>query len=134
MTDDVDEWVCLDCYNRWQPRKPPEDKAQCSNADCRGRFTFPYPVVEDHVSTVRSLIDEQPPPIGEAGKLPTPLDTLPELLETGQSMIQETDRPRAAKGIDLLEAIQEITTEWQGEGKEPLHRAIDRLHNKQDDL
>ena len=131
MSDEVDEWVCLDCYNRWQPRNPPEGKAQCSNSDCRGRFTFPYPIVENHVSNVRSLIDEQLPPVGEVGKLPTPLETLPDLLETGQSMIQQTDRPRAAKGIDLLEAIQEIVREWQGEDAEPLTRPIDRLHNRQ---
>jgi hypothetical protein len=79
------------------------------------------------------LIDEQVPPIGEVGKLPTPLETLPDLLQTGQSMIQQTDRPRAAKGIDLLEAIQEIVTEWQGEEAEPLTRPIDRLHNRRDD-
>lgn len=47
-------------------------------------------------------------------------------------MIQQTDRPRAAKGIDLLETIQEIVREWQGEGAEPLTRQIDWLHTRQE--
>lgn len=128
MTEAPDEWVCLECYNRWQPRSEPDDKAQCSNADCRGRFTFPLPLVKRHVRDVRSLIDEQIPPIGKAGKLPTPLSTLPSIIESGREMVEEADRPRAAQGLNLLDAIKDIIREWEGEESEPIEDAIDRLH------
>lgn len=131
MADNIDQWVCLACYNRWQPRSEPDGKAQCSNADCRSRFTFRLPLVKRHVREVRSLIDEQPPPVGKPGKFPTPLETLPDLISTGKDMIQEADRPRAAQGLNLLEAIREILDEWEGEEYEPLELAIDRLYEQE---
>lgn len=131
MTEETDEWVCLECYNRWQPRSKPDDKAQCSNADCRGRFTFPLPLVKRHVRDVRSLIDEQIPPIGKAGKLPTPFSTLPSIIESGRKMVEEANRPRAAQGLNLLDAIKDIISEWKGEESEPIEDAIDRLHERQ---
>lgn len=131
MGDEVEEWVCLACYNRWTPRSEPDGKAQCSNADCRSRFTFPLPLVKQHVEKVQSLIDEQLPPVGEVGKFPTPLETLPDLISTGREMIESADRPRAEQGLNLLEAIKEILDEWRGEEYEPVEDAIDRLHEQQ---
>lgn len=130
MSTKADEWVCLDCYNRWEPRSEPDTKAQCSNAACRSRFTFPLPLVERHISEVQSLIDEQPPPVGKLQTLPTPLETLPALISSGREMFKRTDRPRAQKGLKLLEAIREILTEWRGSDREPIEHAIDRLHEQ----
>lgn len=130
MSDGPTEWVCLECYNTWQPRQEPDGKAQCSNAACRSRFTFELPLVRRHVRKVRSLIDEQPAPVGQPGKLPTPFETLPELISTGKAMIEEADRPRAEQGLNLLQAIKEIIDEWEGEEVEPIDRAIDRLYKE----
>jgi hypothetical protein len=130
MPSDAQEWVCLECYNRWKPRSEPDSKAQCSNASCRSRFTFPFPLVEKHVSEVQSLIDEQPPPVGKIGTLPKPLETLPALVNSGREMFEHTDRSRAMKGLKLIDSIREILTEWRGRNREPLVQAIDRLHER----